>query len=118
MAHGGRDRPLNRAGAHSSGADVRTGAPVTGTPTPRPARAPQHPGRLVPDHAGDAGHDSQHGRAGGRFDLNDPTAGAFLFDSGPRKNTAIVKPNHWVVCDFDADNPGRWMVHRHNAYRA
>ncbi|WP_198520457.1 multicopper oxidase domain-containing protein [Kitasatospora sp. CB02891] len=39
-------------------------------------------------------------------------------DSGPRKDTVAVKPKQRVVCDFDADNPGRWMVHRHSAYRA
>ncbi|MEV7117598.1 multicopper oxidase domain-containing protein [Kitasatospora griseola] len=90
---------------------------------------------------------AQDGRAGGRFDLNDPTAGAFLIEqdrrvrlefinagemrhpmhlhgrtfqvgnSGPRKDTVLVKPKQRVVGDFDADNPGRWMVHCHNACR-
>ncbi|MFI9782999.1 multicopper oxidase family protein [Kitasatospora sp. NPDC051984] len=83
---------------------------------------------------------------GRRFDMNDPTAGAFLIgqgqrvrleftnssemwhpmhlhghtfqvgDTGPRKDTVIVKPKQRIVCDFDADNPGQWMVHCHNAY--
>ncbi|MFC5667801.1 multicopper oxidase domain-containing protein [Kitasatospora misakiensis] len=35
---------------------------------------------------------------------------------GPRKDTVIVLPGRTVVCDFDADNPGRWMTHCHNAY--
>jgi FtsP/CotA-like multicopper oxidase with cupredoxin domain len=37
---------------------------------------------------------------------------------GPRKDTAIVLPNQTVTCDFNADNPGRWMTHCHNAYHA
>lgn len=37
---------------------------------------------------------------------------------GPRKDTVIVLPNQTVTCDFDADNPGRWMTHCHNAYHA
>jgi FtsP/CotA-like multicopper oxidase with cupredoxin domain len=36
--------------------------------------------------------------------------------SGPRKDTVIVLPGQTVSCDFDADNPGQWMVHCHNAY--
>jgi len=35
---------------------------------------------------------------------------------GPRKDTVIVKPNETVSVDFDADNPGRWMLHCHNTY--
>ena len=38
--------------------------------------------------------------------------------SGPRKDTVIVLPKREVVCEFDADNPGRWMVHCHNTYHA
>jgi FtsP/CotA-like multicopper oxidase with cupredoxin domain len=38
--------------------------------------------------------------------------------TGPRKDTAIVLPGQTVACDFDADNPGQWMVHCHNAYHA
>ncbi|GAB3971959.1 multicopper oxidase family protein [Actinoallomurus acanthiterrae] len=36
--------------------------------------------------------------------------------NGPRKDTVIVLPNQTVTCDFDADNPGQWMSHCHNAY--
>jgi FtsP/CotA-like multicopper oxidase with cupredoxin domain len=38
--------------------------------------------------------------------------------TGPRKDTAIVLPGQTVACDFDADNPGQWMTHCHNAYHA
>ncbi|MFI9080840.1 multicopper oxidase family protein [Streptomyces sioyaensis] len=36
--------------------------------------------------------------------------------SGPRKDTTIVLPNKTVSVFFDADNPGRWLLHCHNAY--
>ncbi|MFJ8943555.1 multicopper oxidase family protein [Streptomyces sp. NPDC102395] len=36
--------------------------------------------------------------------------------SGPRKDTAIVLPKKTVSVFFDADNPGQWMLHCHNAY--
>jgi FtsP/CotA-like multicopper oxidase with cupredoxin domain len=39
-------------------------------------------------------------------------------DRGPRKDTVIVRPRETVHCDFLADNPGKWMVHCHNAYHA
>lgn len=39
-------------------------------------------------------------------------------DGGPRKDTAIVLPGQTLTADFDADNPGRWMVHCHNVYHA
>ncbi len=35
---------------------------------------------------------------------------------GPRKDTAIVLPGRTVSVFFDADNPGRWLLHCHNAY--
>jgi FtsP/CotA-like multicopper oxidase with cupredoxin domain len=35
---------------------------------------------------------------------------------GPRKDTVIVRPGERVTVDFDAANPGRWMLHCHNAY--
>ncbi|MTE15696.1 multicopper oxidase family protein [Nocardia aurantiaca] len=38
--------------------------------------------------------------------------------SGPRKDTAIVLPMQTVEVDLDADNPGQWMLHCHNAYHA
>ncbi|MCH5677130.1 multicopper oxidase family protein [Streptomyces gilvus] len=37
---------------------------------------------------------------------------------GPRKDTAIVLPRNTLRVDFDADNPGLWMVHCHNVYHA
>ncbi|KPI02308.1 multicopper oxidase type 3 [Actinobacteria bacterium OK074] len=37
-------------------------------------------------------------------------------DSGPRKDTAIVLPGKKLSVFFDADNPGQWMLHCHNAY--
>ncbi len=83
---------------------------------------------------------------GRRFDMADPAARPFLVgsgervrlefvnrtdmwhpmhlhghtfqvgDDGPRKDTVIVLPGRTVVCDFEADNPGQWMTHCHNAY--
>ncbi|MGW1974352.1 multicopper oxidase family protein [Streptomyces sp. NPDC001889] len=37
---------------------------------------------------------------------------------GPRKDTAIVLPGSTLTVDFDADNPGLWMIHCHNVYHA
>ncbi|MET7474778.1 multicopper oxidase family protein [Streptomyces sp. NPDC005648] len=37
---------------------------------------------------------------------------------GPRKDTALVLPNGTLKVDFDADNPGLWMIHCHNVYHA
>ena len=43
----------------------------------------------------------------------------FALDStGARKDTVIVLPGQTVPVTFDADNPGRWMLHCHNAYHA
>ncbi|MBZ3913763.1 multicopper oxidase family protein [Streptomyces acidiscabies] len=39
-----------------------------------------------------------------------------LGGSGPRKDTTIVLPKKTVSVFFDADNPGQWMLHCHNAY--
>ncbi|MFE2955126.1 multicopper oxidase family protein [Nocardia tengchongensis] len=36
--------------------------------------------------------------------------------TGPRKDTSVVTPMQTVEVDFDADNPGQWMLHCHNAY--
>jgi len=41
-----------------------------------------------------------------------------LADGGTRKDTAIVLPNTTLDVDFDADNPGMWMIHCHNIYHA
>ncbi|WP_406446174.1 multicopper oxidase family protein [Streptomyces sp. NBC_00631] len=83
---------------------------------------------------------------GKRFDMNNPTANPVLVkqgervrldfvnkttmwhpmhlhghtyqlgSDGPRKDTAIVLPKKTVSVFFDADNPGQWMLHCHNAY--
>ncbi len=39
-----------------------------------------------------------------------------LGSGGPRKDTTIVLPQQTVSVFFDADNPGQWMLHCHNAY--
>ncbi|MCX4905430.1 multicopper oxidase family protein [Streptomyces sp. NBC_00878] len=39
-----------------------------------------------------------------------------LGDTGPRKDTTIVLPKQKVSVVFDADNPGQWLLHCHNAY--
>ncbi|MBC9725027.1 multicopper oxidase family protein [Streptomyces sp. TRM68367] len=39
-----------------------------------------------------------------------------LGSSGPRKDTSIVLPKKKLSVFFDADNPGQWMLHCHNAY--
>ncbi|MGP4112694.1 multicopper oxidase family protein [Streptomyces sp. 4N509B] len=39
-----------------------------------------------------------------------------LGNTGPRKDTAIVLPDQTLSVVFDADNPGQWMLHCHNAY--
>ncbi|MET9295993.1 multicopper oxidase family protein [Streptomyces sp. NPDC003077] len=41
-----------------------------------------------------------------------------LPDGGPRKDTAIVLPGRTLHVDFDADNPGLWMIHCHNVYHS
>lgn len=37
---------------------------------------------------------------------------------GARKDTATVLPHNKLVLDFDADNPGEWMLHCHNLYHS
>ncbi|MES4890563.1 multicopper oxidase family protein [Streptomyces sp. NPDC096012] len=37
---------------------------------------------------------------------------------GARKDTAMVLPHRKLVVDFDADNPGLWMLHCHNQYHS
>ncbi|MFZ3469877.1 multicopper oxidase family protein [Streptomyces sp. 4.24] len=37
---------------------------------------------------------------------------------GVRKDTAVILPGGKLTADFDADNPGLWMVHCHNVYHA
>ena len=49
------------------------------------------------------GHTFQVGPAGG---------------TGPRKDTVLLPPMTRAEVDLVADNPGRWMLHCHNAYHA
>ncbi|WP_327356557.1 multicopper oxidase family protein [Streptomyces sp. NBC_01304] len=37
---------------------------------------------------------------------------------GPRKDTAVILPNGRLTVDFEADNPGLWMIHCHNVYHS
>jgi FtsP/CotA-like multicopper oxidase with cupredoxin domain len=37
---------------------------------------------------------------------------------GARKDTAVVLPHRKLVLEFDADNPGLWMLHCHNQYHS
>lgn len=39
-------------------------------------------------------------------------------EDGPRKDTVIVRQGETVSVFFDADNPGQWLTHCHNAYHA
>ncbi|CAM5562000.1 multicopper oxidase family protein [Streptomyces abikoensis] len=41
-----------------------------------------------------------------------------LAGGGARKDTAIVLPGKRLDADFDADNPGLWMLHCHNVYHS
>lgn len=43
---------------------------------------------------------------------------AGLNSQGARKDTTIVLPHRKLVLDFDADNPGLWMLHCHNQYHS
>ncbi|WP_157635662.1 multicopper oxidase family protein, partial [Nostocoides japonicum] len=38
--------------------------------------------------------------------------------TGVRKDTVIVRPMQRVLLDVEADNPGQWAAHCHNAYHA
>ncbi|KUO23084.1 multicopper oxidase family protein [Streptomyces dysideae] len=50
--------------------------------------------------------------------LHGHTFGLANVTGGPRKDTAIVLPNGMLTVDFDADNPGLWMIHCHNVYHS
>ncbi|MFI5623643.1 multicopper oxidase family protein [Nocardioides sp. NPDC051685] len=41
-----------------------------------------------------------------------------LSQGGTRKDTVIVRPRQRVDVDLQADNPGQWALHCHNAYHA
>ncbi|WP_181807806.1 multicopper oxidase family protein [Streptomyces shenzhenensis] len=41
-----------------------------------------------------------------------------ISSTGARKDTTIVLPHRKLVLDFDADNPGLWMLHCHNQYHS
>jgi FtsP/CotA-like multicopper oxidase with cupredoxin domain len=83
---------------------------------------------------------------GKRYDMDDPTTNPLLVEEGervrldfvnttdmwhpmhlhghtyqlgtigPRKDTTIVLPKKKVSVVFDADNPGQWILHCHNAH--
>ncbi len=36
--------------------------------------------------------------------------------AGPRKDSMIIRPKERIAVDFDADNPGQWLMHCHNLY--
>ncbi|MFD9338468.1 multicopper oxidase family protein [Streptomyces sp. NPDC060028] len=38
--------------------------------------------------------------------------------AGARKDTAVILPTRTLTADFDADNPGLWMLHCHNVYHS
>ncbi len=38
--------------------------------------------------------------------------------AGPRKDTSVILPMQSLTVQFDADNPGVWMMHCHNIYHA
>lgn len=39
-----------------------------------------------------------------------------LADTGLRKDTVTIRPMRTLEIEFDADNPGQWAFHCHNAY--
>ncbi|MFB6616807.1 multicopper oxidase family protein [Streptomyces sp. NPDC085524] len=39
-------------------------------------------------------------------------------DAGARKDTSIILSGGRLTVDFDADNPGLWMLHCHNVYHS
>ncbi|MEU0132627.1 multicopper oxidase family protein [Streptomyces sp. NPDC006296] len=45
-------------------------------------------------------------------------AGGDAAAPGARKDTAVILPGRSLTADFDADNPGLWMLHCHNVYHA
>lgn len=42
----------------------------------------------------------------------------FALPNGLRKDTLLMAPMESVALDFDADNPGDWLIHCHNIYHA
>ncbi|MGB8946538.1 MAG: multicopper oxidase family protein [Streptomyces sp.] len=50
--------------------------------------------------------------------LHGHTFGLANVAGGPRKDTAVILPNGTLTVDFDADNPGLWMIHCHNIYHS
>ncbi|MFE7288745.1 multicopper oxidase family protein [Streptomyces noursei] len=41
-----------------------------------------------------------------------------LPNGGPRKDTTVMRPGQRLAVDFDANNPGLWMLHCHNIYHS
>lgn len=102
-----------------------------------PARDPDHDWHLELRQAGDryawaiAGDDAGklHPRQGDRVRLTMQNTSdmwhpmhlhghtfAIREHRGLRRDTAIVLPRSSLTIEFDADNPGQWMLHCHNAY--
>ncbi|GAB2824743.1 multicopper oxidase MmcO [Streptomyces chlorus] len=66
--------------------------------------------RLVVINATDMWHPVHlHGHTYGLAGIGSP---------GARKDTTVVLPHRKLVADFDADNPGLWMLHCHNIYHS
>ena len=42
----------------------------------------------------------------------------FALPSGLRKDTVLLAPMQSMPIELNADNPGNWVVHCHNAYHA
>ena len=93
MSRGGREwRINNRVYADREPLEVRAGERVRLTMTNRSMMF--HPMHL-------------HGHTFAVIGENGP---------GPRKDTINVLPGESVVADVEADNPGQWLIHCHNAY--
>lgn len=50
---------------------------------------------------------------GHTFQVDPPDGGV-----GPRKDTVVVAPGATITVEFDANNPGQWLLHCHNTYHA
>ncbi|KUJ37177.1 copper oxidase [Streptomyces albus subsp. albus] len=91
---------------------------------------PYDPGRRLPVRAGERVRLSfvnrsqmwhpmhLHGHTGSLAGFGAVRGGAPAAGTGARKDTVIVLPRGQVDMDFDADNPGLWMLHCHNLYHS
>ncbi len=57
-----------------------------------------------------------HGHTFALRDPAAPTSGPGGRADGARKDTVTVLPHQTVAVEFDADNPGQWLIHCHLAY--